>query len=81
MRLASVPKLCAWSYAHHQAKPGTFLYEWVLRETSRQHVVLAPREVLFVGNDMLKDIWPAGRIGFRTALVRWGCPQLSSPDR
>jgi putative hydrolase of the HAD superfamily len=29
---------------------------------------IEPPQTLYVGNDMLKDITPASRIGFRTAL-------------
>lgn len=57
---------CFWSYRYRQAKPGTFLFE-----RAREAVVsagIAAHEVLYVGNDMLKDIWPASRVGFRTAL-------------
>ena len=29
---------------------------------------VAPGEVLYVGNDMLNDVYAAGQVGFRTAL-------------
>ncbi|MCA9074905.1 MAG: HAD family hydrolase [Planctomycetaceae bacterium] len=57
---------CVWSFEHKQAKPGTFLYERAKEAVAEQGI--AAREVLFVGNDMLKDVWPASRVGFRTAL-------------
>ena len=58
--------LCEWSYEHRQAKPGTFLYERVARKLTDRGV--SARNVLFVGNDILKDVWPASQVGFRTAL-------------
>jgi len=60
------PELCVWSYEHHRAKPGTFLYEQLAGGLDSRGI--AAYEVLYVGNDMLKDIWPASRVGFRTAL-------------
>lgn len=57
---------CVWSFAHKQAKPGTFLYERAKEAVAEQGI--AAHEVLFVGNDMLKDVWPASRVAFRTAL-------------
>ena len=57
---------CQWSYQHRQAKPGTFMFE-----RAREAVAAAgisANEVLYVGNDRLKDVWPAARVGFRTAL-------------
>ena len=54
------------SYEHGQAKPGTYLYELAARELARRGI--KPAETLFVGNDMLNDIAPASRCGFRTAL-------------
>ena len=29
---------------------------------------IAPAETLYLGNDMLNDVYPAGKLGFRTAL-------------
>ncbi len=64
--LGFLSDLCAWSYARRCAKPSTGLYEPVkVRLADRG---LDPQQVLYVGNDMRKDIWPASRLGFRTAL-------------
>ena len=57
----------AWSYMHHRAKPGTYLYEFVAGNLRRDHSV-TPDEVLYVGNDLLNDCTPAQAVGFRTAL-------------
>ena len=58
--------LCVWSYAHRRAKPGTFLYERAAARLAEQGI--PPGEVLYVGNDMRNDVWPASRVGFRTVL-------------
>ena len=65
-QLGFEPDLCVWSYAHRRAKPGTFLYERAAEALAGRGI--APRETLYVGNDMRNDVWPAGRVGFRTAL-------------
>ncbi len=60
------PGVQFYSYRFLQAKPGTFLYE-----RAREAVVergLEPEQVLYVGNDLLNDVMPAARVGFRTAL-------------
>jgi putative hydrolase of the HAD superfamily len=55
-----------YSFAFGQAKPGVFLYEQAVEALGRRGV--AAHETLYVGNDMLKDIFPAQQVGFRTAL-------------
>ena len=60
------PRLCHWSYAHRQAKPGTFLYQQAAQSLAEQGI--EPRQTLYVGNDMRNDVWPANEVGFRTAL-------------
>lgn len=61
------PRLCAWSYRHLEAKPSTRLFQSVLDELANQYGVTA-EQTLYVGNDCLNDIWPAVRLGCRTAL-------------
>jgi putative hydrolase of the HAD superfamily len=58
--------LSCYSYRHGHAKPGLLLYR-VAGELLAGRGIQA-REVLHVGNDMLKDIRPASALGFRTAL-------------
>lgn len=59
---------CAvWSYAQLEGKPSKRLYE-LSAELLQKHHGIAPSEVLYVGNDMRNDIWPAQVIGFKTAL-------------
>jgi len=55
-----------FSYRLGRAKPGTTMYE--LAQATLAERGVPPRQVLYVGNDMLNDIWPASRVGFRTAL-------------
>lgn len=60
------PELCFFSYEHRQAKPGLWLYEELRKALSKRGI--EPAEVLYVGNDALKDVHPAAELGFRTAL-------------
>ncbi len=58
---------CAWSYRLLEAKPSTRIYEVALAGLDQVHGIV-PNEVLYVGNDLRNDIWPASLIGCRTAL-------------
>jgi len=60
------PELTFYSYRHGRAKPGTYLHQQAAERLAQKGV--APSEVLYVGNDMLNDIWPAAQVGFATAL-------------
>jgi len=60
-------RLCSFSFHRGEAKPSVHLYEGV-RELLFRQLAIAPEEVLFVGNDMLNDIWPAQETGFSTCL-------------
>jgi putative hydrolase of the HAD superfamily len=59
-------ELQLYSYRHGRAKPGSDLYELARRALSTRGI--EPPEVLSVGNDMLNDVLPARRLGFRTGL-------------
>lgn len=61
------PNLCAFSYRLREAKPSTRLFTGVL-DRLQEHYGIPPRQALYVGNDRLKDIWPAARLGLRTTL-------------
>ncbi|MFT4901179.1 MAG: putative hydrolase of the HAD superfamily [Lentimonas sp.] len=56
-----------WSYRELEGKPSTQLYLKAAAQLQTHHGI-APHEVLYVGNDLRNDIWPAQKIGFRTAL-------------
>lgn len=55
-----------YSYRYLRAKPGKFLYQQAADMLETMGIL--PEETLYVGNDVLKDIWPASLIGFKTAL-------------
>lgn len=60
------PALQTYSYQWGQAKPGEFLYRRAAAELSQRGI--SPHQVVYVGNDLLNDVWPAGKVGFRTVL-------------
>ncbi|MBV8267697.1 MAG: HAD family hydrolase [Planctomycetaceae bacterium] len=59
-------ELMWFSYRYGRAKPDIWLFEQARAGLSRRGV--AASEVLYVGNDVLNDVCPASRVGFRTAL-------------
>ncbi|MBM82309.1 MAG: haloacid dehalogenase [Planctomycetaceae bacterium] len=60
------PDLQIFSYRHLEAKPGRFLFDHAVQQLAQCETW--PEQCLFIGNDMLNDIWPAQEAGFRTAL-------------
>jgi putative hydrolase of the HAD superfamily len=60
------PELQWLSYRYGRAKPDPWLFE--LARAGLAERGFAAQEVLCVGNDRLNDVWPAARVGFRTAL-------------
>ncbi len=61
------PDLLNWSYVSGLKKPDIRFYK-LFTETLAQSKGLTPEEVLYVGNDIQKDIYPAKRLGMKTAL-------------
>lgn len=61
-------ELCLWSYEHGEAKPGLGLFERLLKKLEDRITPIEPQEILYVGNDMLNDIWAAHQLGLRTCL-------------
>ncbi|MCG8651074.1 MAG: HAD family hydrolase [Pirellulales bacterium] len=57
--------LCVYSYRYRQAKPGPRLFD-VLRAALRRRGI-EPGQAVYVGNDMLNDVWAASQAGLRTA--------------
>lgn len=57
--------LCVFSNRFRHAKPGPRLFD-ALREGLARRKIL-PHEAIYVGNDMLNDIWAASQAGMRTA--------------
>ena len=64
--LGFAPDLGIFSYEHGWGKPGLRLYEIAVERLAARGI--APHEAICVGNDMLNDIMPPARLGFRTAL-------------
>lgn len=60
------PELLKWSYNEGVKKPSVELYRQFRKELPGKN--LSPEEVLYVGNDLFKDIIPAQKSGFKTAL-------------
>jgi putative hydrolase of the HAD superfamily len=58
--------LIIFSYKFGYAKPSAFLFQLAAERLKDMNV--QKNSVLYIGNDMLKDIYPAKKIGFKTAL-------------
>jgi putative hydrolase of the HAD superfamily len=59
--------LCIYSFEERLCKPSLSFHK-KLKRAVEDHYGFTTDEVLYVGNDMLKDIWPAHHFGFKTAL-------------
>lgn len=57
--------LCIFSNRFRQAKPGPRLFDALREGLARRGMM--PHEAVYVGNDMLNDIWAASQAGLRTA--------------
>ena len=60
------PALQFYSYQHGWGKPSRRLFEMAVGELADRGI--EPREVVYVGNDMLNDVLAASEVGFHTAL-------------
>ena len=58
--------LIIWSYQRGVAKPDESLFRDMTVRLAKEGI--EPAEILYVGNDMRNDIWPASRAGWQTAL-------------
>lgn len=58
--------LLLYSYLFDVAKPSPRLFEMAAERLKEKEI--QPSSVLYIGNDMLNDIYPAKLIGFKTAL-------------
>jgi putative hydrolase of the HAD superfamily len=58
--------LIFYSFEYGCSKPSLALFE--LARARLEDMGITPRATLYVGNDMLNDIYPAHSIGFKTAL-------------
>jgi putative hydrolase of the HAD superfamily len=60
------PELTFYSYRFEVAKPSLALFRLAVEKLRLKGV--SPSAALYIGNDMLNDIYPAKTIGFQTAL-------------
>ena len=60
------PELILYSYKYGYAKPSTFMFQ-VAAERLKNRDIPA-HAALYIGNDMLNDIYPSKKAGFKTAL-------------
>jgi putative hydrolase of the HAD superfamily len=58
--------LIFYSYKSGHAKPSPFMFEAAAKNL--RNMGIFSNSVLYVGNDMLNDIYPAKRVGFKTGL-------------
>ncbi len=58
-------KYCLYSYREGIGKPSSILFKKL--NTMLQKEGVRPDEILYVGNDFLKDIFPAHEVGWKTA--------------
>ena len=56
--------LCVYSYQELRGKPDKALFEGLLPHLESLNI--KPSEVLYVGNDMLKDMYTSSQVGFKT---------------
>ena len=62
------PDLLIYSFREGYAKPSLRLYEILTERLKNLARPILPGQTLYVGNDMLKDVWAAAQLGFQTAL-------------
>jgi putative hydrolase of the HAD superfamily len=60
-------ELTVFSYKFGKGKPDHTLYEELVPTLKLKYGII-PAEVLFVGNDMLKDLYASSLVGFKTVL-------------
>jgi len=60
------PDLTLYSYKFGYAKPSTFMFQ--IAADRLENRLIPAHSTLFIGNDMLNDIYPAKQLGFKTAL-------------
>lgn len=61
-------ELLHWSFEEKMKKPGLTFYKNFVKKLNAFSSTISPSQVLYVGNDMLKDVYPAHEIGMKTAL-------------
>jgi len=61
------PDLTLFSYLQRRSKPDPALFK-VLEEQCAVKYGLKPHEIVYIGNDMYRDVYPAKRAGMKTVL-------------
>lgn len=61
-------KLLHWSFEENLKKPGLQFYRDFIDKLKNFDESLTPSNVIYIGNDMLKDVYPAKELGMKTAL-------------
>lgn len=61
-------RLLHWSFEEKMKKPDLEFYRRFLGKLTVAFPDPLPNEILYIGNDMLKDIWPAAKLGMKTGL-------------
>jgi putative hydrolase of the HAD superfamily len=64
--LGFYPDLILYSYKFGYAKPSTFMFQVAAERL--KHMDISVRSALYIGNDMLNDMYPAKQTGFKTGL-------------
>ncbi len=59
-------RLVFYSYTYRRSKPSDYMYLKAREELESKGI--EPDQVVYIGNDMLKDIMPARGVGFKTVL-------------
>jgi len=70
--------LIIFSYQEGHAKPSGMLFDIAVERLNQYNI--SPQSVVYVGNDMLNDIYPADRVGFQTALFAGDARSLRLRD-
>jgi putative hydrolase of the HAD superfamily len=60
------PELTIFSYQHQRAKPSLSLFRLAVEQLKKKRI--PKKAVIYLGNDVLNDIYPAKTLGFQTAL-------------
>jgi putative hydrolase of the HAD superfamily len=60
------PDLIFYSYKFGYAKPSTFMFQIAAEQL--KHMDISVGSALYIGNDMLNDMYPAKQAGFKTGL-------------
>ena len=61
------PEFTSWSYKHLRSKPDIEIFSSVLEVLKSKYSILS-ENVVYIGNDMLNDVWTASQVGCKTIL-------------